>query len=56
MWYEFMRSLYMYLILGQERIPSISSELVTHVNVLENPAIILSPQVAQPFTEMFLET
>lgn len=46
----------MYLILGQEQIPSISTELVAHVNVLENLAIILFPQVAQPLTEMFLET
>lgn len=46
----------MYLILGQEQIPSISTELVAHVNVLENPAIILFPQDAQPLTEMFLET
>lgn len=46
----------MYLILGQEQIPSISTELVAHVNVLENSAIILFPQVAQALTEMFLET
>lgn len=46
----------MYLIPGQQQIPSISTELVAHVNVLENPAIILFPQVAQPLAEMFLET
>lgn len=46
----------MYLILSQEQIPSISTELVAHVNGLENPAIILLfPQAAQPLTEMFLE-
>ena len=46
----------MYLILGQEQIPSISTELVAHVDVLENPAVVLFPQVAQPLAEMFLET
>lgn len=46
----------MYLIPGQQQIPSISTEWAAHVNVLENPAVILFPLVTQPLAEMFLET
>lgn len=49
-------SLCMHLIMSQKQIPGIATKLVTYVNVLENPAVILFSHIAQALTEMFLES